>query len=87
MAERSDFLRNGPSWVATGMQVRSAFPAKCIIVADAIYDRFLEIYKKGVSKLKAGDPMDPFTTLAPLCSQGAADDLRRQVENARAFPL
>ncbi|QQX91623.1 NAD-dependent succinate-semialdehyde dehydrogenase [Gluconobacter sphaericus] len=57
--------------------------AKRIIVADAIYDRFLELYKKGVSELKAGDPMDPSTTLAPLCSQGAADDLCRQVEDAK----
>ena len=58
--------------------------AKRIIVADTLYDRFLEIYKKGVAELKAGDPMDPSTTLAPLSSQGAADDLKKQVEEAKA---
>ncbi|MBY4640030.1 NAD-dependent succinate-semialdehyde dehydrogenase [Gluconacetobacter entanii] len=56
--------------------------AKRLIVADAIYDRFLAIYKEGVAALKAGDPMDPATTLAPLSSQGAADDLRDQVRRA-----
>ncbi|WP_041247657.1 NAD-dependent succinate-semialdehyde dehydrogenase [Komagataeibacter medellinensis] len=57
--------------------------AKRIIVADAIYDRFVEMYKKGVAELKAGDPMDPATQLAPLSSQKAADDLLAQVEEAK----
>ncbi|MCE2564499.1 NAD-dependent succinate-semialdehyde dehydrogenase [Komagataeibacter sp. FNDCF1] len=57
--------------------------AKRIIVADAIYDRFVEMYKKGVAELKAGDPMDPATQLAPLSSQKAADDLMAQVEEAK----
>ncbi|MFT9216970.1 MAG: aldehyde dehydrogenase family protein, partial [Acetobacter malorum] len=56
--------------------------AKRLIVADAIYDRFLDLYKKGVAELKAGDPMDPSTTLAPLCSRAAVEDLHRQVEEA-----
>ncbi|MCG2927178.1 aldehyde dehydrogenase family protein, partial [Escherichia coli] len=49
-----------------------------------VYDRFVELYKQGVAKLKAGDPMDPETTLAPLCSQEAADNLKKQVEKAKA---
>ncbi|ATU71828.1 succinate-semialdehyde dehydrogenase [Komagataeibacter rhaeticus] len=57
--------------------------AKRIIVADAIYDKFVEMYKKGVAALKAGDPMDPATQLAPLSSQKAADDLLAQVEEAK----
>lgn len=58
--------------------------AKRMIVVDALYDRFVELYKKGVAELKAGDPMDPATTLAPLSSQGAADNLREQVRQAEA---
>ena len=57
--------------------------AKRLIVVDAIYDRFLELYKKGVAELRAGDPLDAATTLAPLSSQKAADDLLKQVEEAR----
>ena len=68
----------GRHWNAGQVCVSS----KRLIVADAIYDRFVELYKKGVAELKAGDPMDPATTLAPLSSQKAADDLRTQVEKA-----
>ncbi|MGG6430335.1 NAD-dependent succinate-semialdehyde dehydrogenase [Acetobacter ghanensis] len=68
----------GRHWNAGQVCVSS----KRLIVADAIYDRFVELYKKGVAELKAGDPMDPATTLAPLSSQKAADDLRAQVEEA-----
>ncbi|MFT8551493.1 MAG: NAD-dependent succinate-semialdehyde dehydrogenase [Acetobacter okinawensis] len=68
----------GRHWNAGQVCVSS----KRLIVADAIYDRFVELYKKGVAELKAGDPMDPATTLAPLSSQKAADDLRTQVEEA-----
>lgn len=58
--------------------------SKRFIVVDQVYDRFVELYKQGVAKLKAGDPMDPETTLAPLCSQEAADNLKKQVEKAKA---
>ncbi|GAN70474.1 NAD-dependent succinate-semialdehyde dehydrogenase [Acetobacter syzygii] len=68
----------GRHWNAGQVCVSS----KRLIVADAIYDRFVDLYKKGVAALKAGDPMDPATTLAPLSSQKAADDLRAQVEEA-----
>ena len=58
--------------------------SKRIIVVDEIYDAFLAKYKQGVAKLKAGDPMDPTTTLAPLSSQGAVDDLKAQLDKAIA---
>ncbi|TKI08533.1 NAD-dependent succinate-semialdehyde dehydrogenase [Martelella alba] len=58
--------------------------SKRIIVVDAIYDDFIKRYKEGVAALKAGDPMDSATTLAPLSSQKAADDVRQQVKEARA---
>ncbi len=57
--------------------------AKRIIVVDSLYDRFLELYKKGISELKAGDPLDPETNFAPLSSQKAADDLQAQVDAAK----
>ncbi|NHN85935.1 aldehyde dehydrogenase family protein [Acetobacter musti] len=56
--------------------------AKRLIVVDAVYDEFVKRYRDGVAKLKMGDPMDPSTTLAPLSSQGAADDLKKQVDGA-----
>ncbi len=48
------------------------------MVAD-IYDEFLKRYTEGVAALRAGDPLDPKTTLAPLSSQGAADELKEKI--------
>ncbi|HEY0162107.1 MAG TPA: NAD-dependent succinate-semialdehyde dehydrogenase [Edaphobacter sp.] len=68
----------GRHWNAGQVCVSS----KRMIIADSIYDEFLTRYKAGIAKLKMGDPMDPATTLAPLSSQGAADSLKKQVEEA-----
>ncbi|WP_420175031.1 NAD-dependent succinate-semialdehyde dehydrogenase [Luteococcus sp. OSA5] len=57
--------------------------SKRLIVADSIYDEFVEKYRKAVAELVAGDPMDEATTLAPLSMQSAADDLAELVEAAR----
>ncbi|XQA73101.1 NAD-dependent succinate-semialdehyde dehydrogenase [Xanthomonas sacchari] len=56
--------------------------SKRMIVVQEVYDEFLQRYRAGVAALRAGDPMDPATTLAPLSSQGAADDLKRQIAEA-----
>lgn len=58
--------------------------SKRMIVVDAVYDQFLDRYRKGVADLVAGDPFDPKTTLAPLSSQGAADEIRDKVRRAVA---
>lgn len=56
--------------------------SKRMIVVDKVYDDFLDRYRKGVAKLVCGDPFDAGTTLAPLSSQGAADEIREQVREA-----
>ncbi|OUJ15179.1 NAD-dependent succinate-semialdehyde dehydrogenase [Acetobacter sp. DsW_063] len=56
--------------------------AKRMIVVDKVYDEFVKRYRDGVASLKMGDPMDPATTLAPLSSQGAVEDLKRQLAEA-----
>ncbi|MBN8925471.1 MAG: succinate-semialdehyde dehydrogenase [Rhodospirillales bacterium 69-11] len=56
--------------------------SKRMIVVDAVYDRFLDGYRQGVAKLVAGDPFDQRTTLAPLSSQKAADDVKAQIRQA-----
>ncbi|MCH4090761.1 NAD-dependent succinate-semialdehyde dehydrogenase [Acetobacter sp.] len=70
----------GRHWNAGQVCVSS----KRMIIVDAVYDEFMKQYREGVAKLKMGDPMDPATTLAPLSSQKAADDLKKQVEGAVA---
>lgn len=56
--------------------------SKRMIIDDTIYDDFLEQYTAGINKLKAGDPFDPETTLAPLSSQSAADLVKKQISQA-----
>ncbi len=58
--------------------------SKRMIIEDSAYDGFMERYVKGVSELRAGDPMDPNTTLAPLSSQRAVDDLKDKIQQAVA---
>jgi succinate-semialdehyde dehydrogenase/glutarate-semialdehyde dehydrogenase len=61
----------------TGLRVLEA-----VIIFDEIYDRFLELYSAGVAGLRAGDPFDPETTLAPLSSQGSADEIKEEIREA-----
>jgi len=56
--------------------------SKRIIVVDEIADEFLAKFQAAMSELKAGDPFDASTTLAPMCSQKAADDLYGQINAA-----
>jgi succinate-semialdehyde dehydrogenase/glutarate-semialdehyde dehydrogenase len=56
--------------------------SKRMIIADEVYDDFVEQYTAGVAKLQAGDPFDPATTLAPLSSQSAADELKTKIKEA-----
>ena len=45
--------------------------AKRFILHEKIADTFLDRFKKELEKLVPGDPMDPKTTLGPLCTEGA----------------
>jgi succinate-semialdehyde dehydrogenase/glutarate-semialdehyde dehydrogenase len=53
-----------------------------MIIVDSLYDAFLERYRQGVAALVAGDPFDPATTLAPLSSQGAANEIKQKIAEA-----
>jgi succinate-semialdehyde dehydrogenase/glutarate-semialdehyde dehydrogenase len=59
--------------------------SKRMIVVDELYDAFLSRYREGVAKLVAGDPMDAATTLAPLSSQSAADNLKNLIRQAVSY--
>jgi succinate-semialdehyde dehydrogenase/glutarate-semialdehyde dehydrogenase len=56
--------------------------SKRIIVAEEIADEFLEKFKAALAELKAGDPFDEGTTLPPMSSQGAADELHAKIKAA-----
>jgi succinate-semialdehyde dehydrogenase / glutarate-semialdehyde dehydrogenase len=56
--------------------------SKRIVVVDEIADAFLAKFQAAMSELKAGDPFDAATTLAPMSSQHAADELYAQINEA-----
>ena len=58
--------------------------SKRIIVHESVHDEFIRRYTEGVAQLKAGDPLEASTTLAPLSSQQAADDVRHWIDEAVA---
>ena len=58
--------------------------SKRIIVVKSRYEETLQELKKVFSSLKAGDPLDPATTLPPMNSQAAKEKLTKQVDGAIA---
>lgn len=56
--------------------------SKRFIVLEKDYDRFKELLTKVFKTAKWGDPMDPETTLAPLSSAGAKEDVLAQIQLA-----
>jgi succinate-semialdehyde dehydrogenase / glutarate-semialdehyde dehydrogenase len=56
--------------------------AKRFILHEKIADTFLDRFQKELKNLVSGDPMDPKTTLGPLCTKGALDLVQKQIEEA-----
>ncbi|WP_341990656.1 NAD-dependent succinate-semialdehyde dehydrogenase [Azorhizobium sp. AG788] len=81
MAKTTKWAVFGRHW--NGGQV--CVSSKRMIVVDPVYDQFLTLYTAGVAGLRAGDPFDPATTLAPLSSQAAADEVKEKIREAVAL--
>ena len=56
--------------------------AKRFILEETIADEFLNRFKGELAKFVPGDPTDPKTTLAPLCTERALTLAERQIESA-----
>ena len=56
--------------------------AKRFILDEKIADKFLDRFKRELEKLIPGDPMDPKTTLGPLCTDGALHLVQKQIKTA-----
>src|SRR6185369_10231847 len=56
--------------------------AKRFIVADELYEPFLEKFTAALTAVKPGDPTSADTTIGPLSSTTAADRLEDQVKRA-----
>ncbi|MFT5789531.1 MAG: succinate-semialdehyde dehydrogenase/glutarate-semialdehyde dehydrogenase, partial [Shewanella sp.] len=78
MEKTIDWAVFGRHW--NGGQV--CVSSKRMIIVDDVYDEFLEGYIAGVAKLQAGDPFEPTTTLAPLSSKAAAEEIKDNIRQA-----
>src|SRR5699024_2538463 len=58
--------------------------SKRFIVMEEVYDEFVERLKDHFSRLKPGDPLDPKTTLAPMNTKEAKEELQKQGDEAIA---
>jgi len=56
--------------------------AKRFILHETIADTFVKRFKKELSALVPGDPMDPNTTLGPLCTKDALELVEKQIQMA-----
>jgi succinate-semialdehyde dehydrogenase/glutarate-semialdehyde dehydrogenase len=61
---------------------QSCNAAKRFIVADDLYEPFLEKFTAALTAVKPGDPTSEATELGPLSSTAAADRLEAQVKDA-----
>jgi succinate-semialdehyde dehydrogenase / glutarate-semialdehyde dehydrogenase len=61
---------------------QACIAAKRIIVLDDVYDDFAAGMQQAFSGFSPGDPADPSTTLGPVSSEKAAQDLAAQIQDA-----
>ena len=63
---------------------QSCIAAKRFIIADQIYEHFLEQFVDRMRTLRLGDPMDPETDLGPLATEQILQGVHDQVEKSIA---
>jgi succinate-semialdehyde dehydrogenase / glutarate-semialdehyde dehydrogenase len=61
---------------------QACIAAKRLIVPEEIYEPFVDGFEQAFATFTPGDPADPATTLAPLSSERAAQDLHAQIQDA-----
>jgi len=61
---------------------QSCNAAKRFIVADELYDQFVEGFAERMKEVQPGDPTSDETAIGPLSSEGAAERLQDQLDRA-----
>ena len=64
---------------------QSCIAAKRLLVADEIYDEFLDQFVDRMRVLKVGDPMDPATEIGPLATEQILRGVHDQVQKSIAL--
>jgi succinate-semialdehyde dehydrogenase/glutarate-semialdehyde dehydrogenase len=63
---------------------QSCIAGKRFLIADQIYDKFLEQFVERMRALKMGDPLDEATEIAPLATESILDGVHDQVQKSIA---
>lgn len=63
---------------------QSCIAAKRFLIADAIYDKFIERFVEAFRALKLGDPKDEATDIGPLATGKIRDGVHEQVQKSVA---
>src|SRR5216117_2937197 len=63
---------------------QSCIAAKRLLIADKIYDEFLEQFVARMRALKVGDPTDPATEIGPLATEKILQGVHDQVQKSIA---
>jgi succinate-semialdehyde dehydrogenase / glutarate-semialdehyde dehydrogenase len=63
---------------------QSCIAAKRFLIADKIYDKFLDEFVRRMSALKIGDPLDETTEIAPLATEHILNGVHDQVQKSVA---
>jgi succinate-semialdehyde dehydrogenase/glutarate-semialdehyde dehydrogenase len=63
---------------------QSCIAAKRFLIADKIYDKFLDEFVRRMSALKIGDPLDETTEIAPLATERILNGVHDQVQKSVA---
>jgi succinate-semialdehyde dehydrogenase / glutarate-semialdehyde dehydrogenase len=64
---------------------QSCIAGKRFVVADKIYDRFLDEFVQRMRELKVGDPFDETTEIGPLATEQIREGLHEQVQKSIAL--
>ena len=63
---------------------QSCIAAKRLLIADELYDEFLDQFVDRMAALKVGDPMDPVTEIGPLATERILKGVNDQVQKSIA---
>jgi succinate-semialdehyde dehydrogenase/glutarate-semialdehyde dehydrogenase len=63
---------------------QSCIAAKRFLIADEIYDEFLDQFVDRMRALKIGEPMDPATEIGPLATEQILEGVHNQVQKSIA---
>ncbi len=67
---------------AFGVAGQSCISVQRIYVHEKVYDRFIKLFKAGLTRFKIGNPLDPDTDLGTMVDQASVDNTLAAIKDA-----